>query len=114
MRQVLLISCVCLLGAVNTASAGTPSSCPPWRPCGPGNSWGGNRLIGQGFRDVDFRPACQGHDTCLEAGCSPKACDRKFRDDMFAACANSARPGACRRKARMYYLATRIVHMFEG
>jgi hypothetical protein len=33
---------------------------------------------------------------------------------MFAACANSANPNACRRKARMYYLGTRLAHIFKG
>ena len=84
-----------------------PSSCPPWRPCGPGNSWGGNRGMAQGFYGADFRPACANHDACLAAGMSRKECDRQFLAQMQYACANSSDPEACMRKAKKYYVGER-------
>jgi hypothetical protein len=103
-----------LVGCLGLAPNAGAQQCPPWRPCGPGETWGGNRLIGQGFRGTDFRPACARHDACLAAGCSPRACDRAFLRDMNAACAYSTNPWACRRKACRYFLATRIAHLFRG
>ncbi len=113
MRRALRLAAF-FLAFAGAREAAAQSSCPPWRPCGPGYTWGGNRLIRQGIRDVDLRPACAQHDACLEAGCSPRYCDRQFRDNLYSACAYSANPAACRRKAKRYFLATRIAHMFEG
>ncbi|WP_165225430.1 hypothetical protein [Aquisphaera insulae] len=87
------------------ASAQTP--CPSYRPCGAGDTWTGNRLVKQGFFGADFRPACQGHDTCERA---PRDCDRQFLRDMYAACENSTDPSRCRRKARNYYMGSRVYH----
>ena len=85
------------------------TACPPYRPCGAGQTWGGNRLVRQGFVGVDIRPACQAHDTCYD---SPRECDRRFLCDMYAACENSPNPRKCRKKARTYFLASRVYHTF--
>ena len=58
--QVLAILAFVCLANIAPAQA----ECPPWRPCGPGNPYGGNRLIPQGFYGADFRPACAAHDAC--------------------------------------------------
>lgn len=92
-----------------SAMAQAGDSCPPWRPCGPGNTWGGNRLIAQGAFGADFRPACQAHDDCLASGHCRRDCDRQFRDNMFCACDCSRFPAACRARARFYYVAARIM-----
>ncbi|MDR3619329.1 MAG: hypothetical protein P4L85_08260 [Paludisphaera borealis] len=89
--------------------ADAQTNCPPYRPCGVGETWGGNRLVKQGFFGADFRPACQAHDTC-EA--SPRDCDRQFLCDMYAACESSTNPGKCRKKARSYFLGSRVYHSF--
>jgi hypothetical protein len=88
-------------------SVDAQTACPPYRPCGAGETWGGNRLVRQGFFGADFRPACQAHDTC-EA--SPRECDRLFLCDMYTACEGSTDPRRCRRKARSYFVASRIYH----
>lgn len=83
--------------------------CPPWRPCGPGNSFGENWLVPQGFAGADFRPACSRHDACLMSGCySRKACDRMFLADMDCACNCSMFPLLCRLEARKCYLCVRM------
>jgi hypothetical protein len=91
----------------SSSSAQAQSNCPPWRPCGAGNSWGGNRLVPQGFYGADFRPACLQHDTCE---LSDRQCDRQFLGAMYSACETSTHPALCRMKARRYYLASRIWH----
>ncbi|MFO1020532.1 MAG: hypothetical protein U0903_07535 [Planctomycetales bacterium] len=101
----LLAACVLLVCFSTFAQAG----CPMWRPCGPGNSWGGNRLIGQFGYGADFRPACQAHDDCLACGGCRKDCDRQFRANMHCACNDSRHPALCRAKANMYYAAARIM-----
>ena len=83
------------------------TTCPSYRPCGAGKTWGGNRLIKQGFYGADFRPACQAHDTCQG---SNRDCDRQFLHNMYTACENSTNPRKCRKAARNYYLASRIYH----
>jgi hypothetical protein len=94
-------------------SAAAQAQCPPWRPCGPGNTWGGNRLIRQGFYGADFRPACACHDECLKTCVSRYECDRQFLCNMYAACDDSCNPEKCRHKARCYYRAARLAHMFS-
>jgi hypothetical protein len=95
-------------GTITTAFA-QDGSCPPWRPCGPGNSWGGNRLVKQGSHGADFRPACASHDACLASGMySRRECDRMFYQNMRASCDCSSNPRACERRARRYYVATRL------
>ena len=94
-----------------TASA--HAECPPWRPCGPGNTWGGNRCVPQGFYGADFRPACQCHDDCLKTCASRYDCDQQFLCNMYDACECSCNPEKCRRKARCYYRMARLAHMFS-
>lgn len=89
-------------------SYSSAGSCPWWRPCGPGNSNGGNRLFAQGFYGADFRPACANHDACLASGLSRKQCDRQFLADMQASCATSSNPELCMRKAQKYYIGARL------
>ena len=92
-----------------TNSAPVQAECPPWRPCGPGNPWGGNRLVPQGFYGADFRPACAGHDACYTgSGIPRRECDRQFLCNMYSACENSSNPRACQRKARHYYFMARL------
>lgn len=79
-----------------------------WRPCGPGNPWGGNRCISQGFYGADFRCACARHDACYDAGCCRRNCDRQFLCDMNDACECSEHPHKCRCKARCYYCMARL------
>jgi hypothetical protein len=83
--------------------------CPPWRPCGPGNSWGGNRLFRQGVSGADFRPACAAHDACFADPSIPrKCCDRAFLAGMLSSCECSANPVLCRMKARQTYVGVRL------
>ncbi|MEZ6125535.1 MAG: hypothetical protein R3C49_20500 [Planctomycetaceae bacterium] len=97
-----------MLSGLHEVRASGDGSCPWWRPCGPGNSWGGNRLIGQGFGQVDFRPACASHDACLAAGVPRRQCDRQFYAHMSCACEQSPHPVLCRMKALKFYAAVRI------
>ena len=92
----------------SSAVAGGSGSCPPWRPCGAGNSFGGNRLVPQGFFGVDFRPACATHDACLASGASRRDCDRRFYGQLKSACSNSSNPALCRAKAFQYFVAVRL------
>lgn len=83
--------------------------CPPWRPCGPSESFGGNWLFLQGFAGADFRPACANHDACLASGCySRKACDRMYLANLDSACHNAMFPFLCRLEARKSYLGVRL------
>ena len=101
MRGVLVGLVVAGLGAAAQAQ------CPPDRPCGPGPSIGGNRLIRQGFFGADFRPACRAHDACL---LSDRECDRIFYRDMRSACENSTHPMLCRLKAKQFFLGAWLFH----
>ncbi|MFN0054935.1 MAG: hypothetical protein ACKV0T_22420 [Planctomycetales bacterium] len=101
-----------LLGWLGSSAA--EAGCPPWRPCGPGPSWGGNRLIHQGFYGADFRPACANHDACLATCARRSDCDRQFLCEMYSACECSTNPKACQRKARCYYKIARLAHLFDG
>lgn len=92
----------------SSAQAGGPGSCPPWRPCGPGNSFGGNRLVQQRFFGADMRPACATHDACLASGASRRQCDRQFLGNMNGACENSRHPFLCRVKAFHYFTSARL------
>lgn len=92
-----------------TAAPVPRASCPPWRPCGPNESFGMNWLIPQGFFGADYRPACAQHDACLMSGCySRKACDRMFLANMDCACNHSRFPILCRLEARKCYLGVRL------
>jgi hypothetical protein len=103
---VALLSMFCLSGC-----ASMYSQCPPWRPCGPGNSWGGNALVPQGFYGADFRSACAAHDACYGTCADRYDCDQAFLQNMYSACDNSYNPQACYRQAEHYYMMTR---MFGG
>ena len=93
---------------VTPAYADGPGGCPPWRPCGPGNSFGGNRLVAQGFHGADFRPTCSTHDACLASGAPRAYCDRQFYNNMNCACESSRHPFLCRLKAFEYFAAARL------
>ncbi len=105
----LATATILLTGALAAWQPGVhaQTACPSYRPCGMGETWGGNRLVKQGFFGADFRPACQGHDTCEG---SPRDCDRRFLHDMYTACDSSTNPRKCRRKARSYFLGSRMYH----
>ena len=110
--KITAASCLflCLMmfaGAAEVRAAG-PYGCPPWRPCGPGNSFGGNRLIAQGFGGANFRPSCATHDACLASGASRRECDRRFLGQMNAACDCSRHPFLCRMKALQFYAGARL------
>lgn len=94
--------------SANSVHAGWPGGCPPWRPCGPGNTMGGNRLVAQGFFGADFRPSCSSHDACLAAGVPRAQCDRQFLNNMNSACDSSNHPFLCRMKAFQYYAGARL------
>lgn len=84
-------------------------TCPPWRPCGPQESYGGNWFFKQGFAGADFRGACDFHDRCLMDGCTDrKTCDKKFLAYLDNACNCSQFPVLCRIKAREFYLGVRL------
>jgi hypothetical protein len=90
-----------------------PRTCPPWRPCGPANSFGANWLFYQGAYGADFRTACQNHDDCLMNPWNSRyGCDRAFYEAMAAECANSAHPGLCLWKAQKYYVSVRMLGGF--
>lgn len=105
LRLSAIVFWICLAG-----SASVDAGCPPWRPCGAGNTWGGNRLVRQGFQGADFRPACANHDACLKTCASRADCDCQLLNDLNAACDTSSNPRACYRKARQFYAAARIAH----
>lgn len=71
-------------------------------PCGPNDRNGLlKRLIPQGWRGADFRPACRQHDTCYTtSGTNRKRCDNSFQRSLEASCANSRNPRMCRFVAR--------------
>ncbi|HET6426290.1 MAG TPA: hypothetical protein VFG20_21540 [Planctomycetaceae bacterium] len=100
-----LLAAICLVAGMSEMAS---AQCPPWRPCGPGNTWGGNRLFRQGAGGADFRPACANHDACLASGFSRRACDQAYYNQMTAACACSDNPGKCMRKARSQYIGVRL------
>ena len=110
--RVARLSAIAFLICISSGAA-ADAQCPPWRPCGAGNSWGGNRLVAQEFRGVDFRPACAAHDACLATCASRADCDRQFLCDLQAACAYSCNPAACNRKARQFYAGARLAHLFQ-
>ncbi len=105
---VVLILLITGWVGMSASQAGDQGNCPWWRPCGPGNSWGGNRLIGQGFGRVDYRPACARHDACLAAGIPRHQCDRQFLGNMTSACSQSQHPLLCRLNAFKFYAGARI------
>ncbi len=104
LRLATVFAFVCLANC-----APGQADCPPWRPCGPGNSFGGNAMIPQGFYGADFRPACATHDACYSgSGMARRDCDRQFLYNMTTACDCSSKPKACYRRARFYYVAARL------
>jgi hypothetical protein len=106
--QILRLAVLFSLVTV-ASSAVAKADCPPWRPCGAGNTWGGNRLVPQGFYGADFRPACARHDECLLSCTCRRDCDRQFLCDMNCACECSRHPRLCRAKARCYYAMARLL-----
>jgi hypothetical protein len=93
---------------MSPSQGGDQGNCPWWRPCGPGNSFWGNRLIGQGFGRANFRPACASHDACLAAGIPRHQCDGQFLANMNSACNQSQHPVLCRLKAFKFYAGSRV------
>ena len=85
---------------------------PAWRPCGPGNSCGGNRWLPQGGFGADFRPSCATHDACLASGRSRRECDRAFYANMNSACDQSRHPFLCRLRACKYFAGARLLGGF--
>ena len=107
-RFAFLVMFVAAAALVTPVHADGPGGCPPWRPCGPGNSLGGNRMIAQGFHGADFRSTCGSHDACLASGASRRSCDRQFLSNMNCACESSRHPFLCRVKAFEYFAAARL------
>lgn len=107
-RVLFLITFVVLLAGNSEVYAGSPGGCPAWRPCGSGNSFGGNRWLPQEGFGVDFRPSCATHDACLASGRSRAQCDREFYGSMNRACNNSRHPFLCRLRAFKYYAGARL------
>ncbi|MFO0975200.1 MAG: hypothetical protein U0996_02320 [Planctomycetaceae bacterium] len=100
--------CALFLALPSVAMADGPYGCPPWRPCGPGNPFGGNLWLPQRAFGADFRPACANHDACLAAGVPRAQCDRQFLQNMNCACESSRHPLLCRMQARWYYAGARV------
>jgi len=107
-RFSILIVLIAVAAFVTPVQAGGPGGCPPWRPCGPGNSYGGNHMIAQGSFGADFRPTCASHDACLASGAPRWQCDRQFLNNMNCACQSSRHPFLCRVKAFEYFAAARL------
>ena len=105
-RLVSVVFVVLVMSA--SVVAGEPRRCPSWRPCGPGNSFGGNRWLAQGGFGADFRPSCARHDACLAAGVPRAQCDRMFYRSMNQACNSSRNPLLCRLRAFKYYAGARL------
>ncbi len=108
------VRCAIVLGVAfllfgSTVQAQTTKSCPSWRPCGGGETWGGNRFIPQFRAGADFRPVCAAHDKCYGAGTTStrKECDDAFLRGLQCACESSTRPRACKRRAKFMYIAVR-------
>ena len=107
--RFVLLAMICLLTVnLDSAQAGGPGGCPPWRPCGPGNSMGGNRWLAQGGFGADFRPSCATHDACLASGRSRAQCDREFHSHMVQACDHSRHPFLCRLRACRFFAGARL------
>lgn len=108
---VLALALVC--GLSDSASAAGrsrgPTSCPWWRPCGPGETFGGNKRIPQGAFGADARPSCERHDQCYrDAVTGRKVCDQNFRNDLRCECENSTHPWLCKRLAGVAYALVRV------
>lgn len=83
----------------------------------------GCSLVPDRFDGCAFTPACDGHDLCYsDCDMSRRDCDRRFLDDLRAACEECSRrrpfPGdrarrrwlrRCRRRARVYYRGVRVL-----
>jgi hypothetical protein len=108
LRPLFFLLTLAALGQFSEVSAGGPGRCPPWRPCGPGNSMGGNRFLAQGGFGADFRPSCATHDACLASGRSRAECDREFHGNMINACDSSRHPFLCRLRACRFYMGARL------
>lgn len=106
--RIVVLSVVAFISCMSDSQAAGPGGCPPWRPCGPGNSFGGNRLLPQGGFGADFRPSCATHDACLASGRSRRECDREFYNSMNCACESSRHPFLCRMRAFRYYAGVRL------
>lgn len=106
--RIVVLSVVAFFSCMSDSQAAGPGGCPPWRPCGPGNSFGGNRLLPQGGFGADFRPSCATHDACLASGRSRRECDREFYNSMNCACESSRHPFLCRMRAFRYYAGVRL------
>ena len=94
-----------------TAAAQSPASadCPWWRPCGSGNTFGGNRFVPQGWFGVDVRPSCAKHDQCYRDATGRRIdCDRAMWGDFRTACQDSPHPWLCHRMATAGYLSVRL------
>ena len=101
---ILLVTVVFVMTADRTASG--VEFVDPYAtdsPCGPNGSnrlWA--KLIPQGWRGADFRPACRVHDVCYTTSATDrKQCDAEFGKSLEASCANSRRPRMCRFVARV-------------
>lgn len=109
MSLIVRASFLFLVLSTAAAEAQDGYGCPPWRPCGPGNSWGGNLFVKQGALGVDFRPACAAHDACFADPSNPrKVCDRQFLANLNCICENSTHPVLCRMKAQRAYVTVRL------
>jgi hypothetical protein len=106
--RVVFLSVMAFVSCMSDSQAAGPGACPPWRPCGPGNSFGGNRLLPQGGFGADFRTSCATHDACLASGRSRHECDREFYNNMNCACESSRHPFLCRVRAFRYYAGVRL------
>jgi hypothetical protein len=106
--RVAAVLCVSLVLSGTSVKGESPDSCPSWRPCGGGKTRGGNKWIPQSRTGIDFRPICLAHDRCYGAANKTREqCDKDFLNALRSACDNSIRPHACKRRAKVMYLAVR-------
>ncbi len=106
---VLTLALTCGLSAPAIAGGRGQTSCPWWRPCGPGETYSGNRFIPQGAFGADARPACERHDQCYrDVVTGRKVCDQTFRNELRCECEHSTHPWLCKRFAGLAYFGVRV------
>jgi hypothetical protein len=114
MRSLLVAAAAVCLSPLSAEAGGhkkqsDPLPCPWWRPCGSGETFGGNKRIPQSGFGIDIRPACQRHDWCYEDPTTGrKQCDVTFHKELRCMCENSTHPFLCKRAAKLAYVSVRL------
>jgi hypothetical protein len=93
--------------AATPCDAQIPNNAAQERPCG-GSEGFLSKLIPQGWKGADFKPACITHDDCYDTyGAERAACDERLRQSLLASCENSRRPRQCKRVVRLMHKGVR-------